>query len=49
MDLDNIIEITYFDLMLEGLGITFGFGLLWKFLFLDTIPYLLSLFIQTIC
>lgn len=49
MDLDTIIEITCFELVLEGLGAIFGIGLLWKFLFQDTIPYLLSLFIHTIC
>ena len=37
MDLDTIIEII------------FGFGLLWQFLFQDTLPYLLTLFIHTIC
>ena len=49
MDFDTIIEITYFDLVLEGLGVIFGFHLLWNFLFQDTLPYLLSLFIHTIC
>lgn len=49
MDLDTIIEIINFDIVLEGLGIIFGFGLLWQFLFQDTLPYMLSLFIHTIC
>lgn len=49
MDLDTIIEIIHFDLILEGLGTIFGFRILWQLLFHDTLPYLLSLFIDTIC
>ena len=49
MEFENIIETIEFELILEGIGTTFGFGLLWQLFFHDGLPNLLTLFITTIC
>ena len=49
MDFENIFEQINFDLVLEGLGTIFGFGLLWWLFFHQGLPSLITLFITTIC
>lgn len=49
MDFENVFETIHFELVLEGIGAIFGFGLLWQFLFQQGLHNLLALFIATIC
>lgn len=49
MDFENVIETINFELVLEGVGTIFGFGLLWQLFFHQELHTLLSLFITTIC
>jgi len=49
MDFKNIFELIHFEFVLEGLGVLFGFRLLWQLFFNQGILPLISLFITTIC
>lgn len=49
MDIENVFETIHFELVLEGIGAIFGFGLLWQFFFRQGLYSLLELFITTIC
>lgn len=49
MDLENILETINFELVLEGVGAVFGFGLLWQLFFKQGLHTLLLLFVTTIC
>ncbi len=49
MGFKNIIETIHFDLVLEGIGAIFGFGLLWQLFFRQGLQPLVTLFITTIC
>lgn len=49
MYFENIIETFIFDLVLEGIGTIFAFGLLWHFLFQNGLQMILILFITSIC
>lgn len=48
MDFENLIETIHFELVLEGIGTLFGFGLLWQFFLQKELSSLISLFIHTI-
>ena len=49
MNFEELIEQIQFELILEGIGVIFGFYLLWQLFFDSTIQSLMSLFITTIC
>ncbi len=49
MNLKEIIEQIQFELVLEGLGVVFGFYLLGQLIFHQGIHSLITLFITTIC
>lgn len=49
MEFKELLETINFDLVLEGIGTIFGFGLLWKLFVGNDIRQLLELFITSIC
>ena len=49
MDFKEIFELIHFELVIEGLGVLFGFHLLWQLFLNQGILPLISLFITSIC
>lgn len=50
MDFEDLFEMINFELVLEGIGMIFGFYLLWKVFFhSEAFKLLLSSFITSVC